>query len=157
MKRISKTRQDRIFELERGIGKEKENVSMNITKAPELKAIEQENSILKKKLQEFEEKANLQTDDVKASVKQEELDSLKKKYDMARRLCNLRNDDNSKLQKEITRLSEELSESKTWCDSKAAENKKIMEKYGVMKDICERRFEKIRNLKARLGEAPEAD
>jgi septation ring formation regulator EzrA len=153
MKRISKARQDKIYELERNLGKEKENVPTNINKGPEMRAIENENTILKKKLQEIEEKSQVQTDDVKASVNLEaELDTLKKKYDTVRRLCNLRNDDNSKLHAEIASLKVQLAELKEKYDAKAWECLKIKDKYLIVKDICGTRLDTIIALRARLGE-----
>lgn len=146
MKRVCRQRQDRINELENAMGKENVAVNSVITKS----AIETENQTLKKKLQELEE---LQTDDVKATVKaeselKEEFDRLQKKYDMTRRLCNLRNDDITSLKTQVNQLKEEVTKVQ-------ADNERLMRKYSQVRDLCQMRTDKLNDLRKRVGESVE--
>jgi DNA repair exonuclease SbcCD ATPase subunit len=156
MKRTIRSKQEKILELEQRAGTEKENVSSNIAKGVDFRALEVENLTLKKKLQEIEEKSH--TDDAKASAKSssettEELKELRKKYDMTRRLCNLRNDDISKLKIEHSVATEKLRQLQTLCTAKEEENRFISDKYSKAKQICQLRLDKLNELRARLGQS----
>jgi len=67
-----------------------------------------------------------------------EYKTLQRKYDTAKKLCNLRMDD-------INKLREELS-------NRTLMAEKMATKYEKAKQICEIRMEKIRNLREQLGE-----
>lgn len=67
-----------------------------------------------------------------------EYKTLQKKYDTAKKLCNLRMDD-------INKLRDELSNRNIIAE-------KMATKYEKAKQICEIRMEKIRNLREQLGE-----
>ena len=121
---------------------DKENTANNTVKASEYKALESENLFLKKKLQEIEGKVNEhQTDDTKSAVEKlnQDLEFLQKKYDMARRLCNLRNDD-------IAKFKEELASQKEFMA-------RLQDKYERTKTICDIRLEKINVLRQQVAEA----
>jgi uncharacterized phage infection (PIP) family protein YhgE len=125
----------------------KENVTSNITKPS---AIENENQMLKKKLQELEE---MQTDDVKATVKadtelRDEFERLQKKYDMTRRLCNLRNDDISTLKTQVAQLKEQITQMQANFES---DLDKWSKKYSKVRDLCHMRTEKLNSLRERFG------
>lgn len=70
---------------------------------------------------------------------------LVKKYDMAKRLCNLRNDDLSTLNKKNSELNEQLSEATTF-----GETMKV--KYSRAKEICEMRMEKLNELRSQIAD-----
>lgn len=127
-------------------------MSSNVTKS----AIESENQALKKKLQEIEEmrmKDGRETDDVKASVKaeaelKEDFEKLQKKYDMTRRLCNLRNDDIASLKTQVAQLKEQI----TQMQSSFQEESEIMtRKYIKVRDLCQMRTNKLNDLRERFG------
>jgi DNA repair exonuclease SbcCD ATPase subunit len=150
LKRVCRQRQDRINELEGAMGKE--NVTSNITKPS---AIENENQMLKKKLQELED---MQTDDVKATVKadtelREEFERLQKKYDMTRRLCNLRNDDISTLKTQVAQLNEQIVQMQA---NFQLELEKWSKKYTKVRDLCQMRTDKLNNLRERFGVTAES-
>lgn len=136
MKYICNRRQEKILELET---KGKENVAANFSTAT--RVIENENAALKKKIQEFEQ---MQTDDVKASIKSDfeqlklEFDDLKSKYEVSRRLCNLRNVELKKLVDEIGELKEALE--------------KLQKKYDKAKLVMQHRQDKINTLRVEQGE-----
>ncbi|XP_070496798.1 uncharacterized protein [Chironomus tepperi] len=64
--------------------------------------------------------------------------TLQKKYETAKRLCNLRQDDLSKLRDEL--------------QNRTLVAEKMATKYEKAKQLCEIRMEKIRNLREQLGE-----
>ena len=149
MKRVCHQRQEKINELEGAFGKE--NVSSNIVNKSS--AIENENSMLKKKLQDLEEKQTQdQTDDGKVCLKTEfdkmkdEFNKLDKKYEMTRRLCNLRNNDIVQLNAEITKQNELLFKLHSSLETKDFDYKKLRIKYQNAKDLCTRRLEEINKL-----------
>ena len=149
MKRVCRQRQDLIDELQNANGKE--NVSTNIN-PKESRAIENENSLLKKKLQELEQahSQQTQTDDVKASIRTD-LENLQKKYDMTRRLCNLRNDDIATLKTEMKLLKDQYEHLQACFNQKSEEHNKLNIKYQKTKELCEFRLERINNLRTRYG------
>lgn len=157
-KRLLRQRQDKINELEGAIGKE--NFSANITKTPEIRAIETENQLLKKKLQESEEKQKNQeqTDDVKALVNadydkmKEDFELLQKKYNITRQLCNLRNDDIATLKTEVARLKEQILKLANHMETKDGDYAKLRERYVSIKRVCQIRLDKLNDLRVRLGE-----
>ncbi|KAG5674439.1 hypothetical protein PVAND_004410 [Polypedilum vanderplanki] len=84
----------------------------------------------------------------------DELDSLKKahnellrKYDMAKRLCNLRLDDLNTLRKELATKDDDIA-------VKDQEIMRMTNKYQEAKRICLLRMETIKSLRERLGEVP---
>ena len=145
MKRAYHQRQERIIELESVSGKE--NMPGNIAKT----AVESENLQLKKRLQEIEDK--MQTDDMKVSAKaeseiKEDFERLQKKYDMTRRLCNLRNDDICGLKAEVTQLKEQIAQMQ---NSYQAEVERLTNKYLKTRDLCQLRTNKLNDLRERFG------
>lgn len=160
MKRLCRQHQERVVELERSASKE--NVSSNIVIKSH--AVEKENAALKKKLQELEKKqAREQTDDVKASLKIEvdklkaELVELEKKYDMTRRLCNLRNDDVTQLKKAVAQQKEQLFILESNLAVKNEDFRKLREKYDGVKQICNLRLDKLNALRSQMGESRTED
>lgn len=156
-KRMLRQRQDKINDLEGAIGKE--NFSSNITKTPEIRAIETENQMLKKKLQDIDEKqSQQQTDDVKALVNadfeklKEDFEKLQKKYDMTRRLCNLRNDDIAGLKAEVIHLKNQIMQLASHLEAKEVEYKQLRERYDTVKQVCQMRLDKLNLLRAQLGQ-----
>lgn len=151
MKRVHRQLQDKLKELE---NESKENVhkSTNIHKS----AVENENQLLKKKLQELEEKQS-QTDDAKdfENIKVEH-ELLKKKYDTTRRLCNLRNDDISKLKEHVQAMEEHITRIETEKKTTMENLEKMFSKYSQVKELCAIRLEKIFDLRKRLGEDTES-
>lgn len=150
LKRLMRIRNDKIQELEHAVDNQKENYG---SKANGSNAHETEITQLKKQLMDIEEKherlraisntkvngavcmieQKIQTENVNV---QEELDALNtqlmtvnKKYDMAKRLCNLRNDDISKLNVNLQQKSDEYET--------------LMIKYGKVKVICQHRNEEL--------------
>lgn len=143
MKTLCRQLQERLKEIETV---DKENVGKNSMKSSEQSRVtENENFLLKKKLQEIEEKSNNnQTEDViKTEIEKLKADfkMLQGKYDMTRRLCNLRNDDIFKLKDELASKDTALS--------------KLTEKYSTVKQVCEMRLDKLNVLRQRLGETPQ--
>lgn len=136
---------DRVAQLEKAVGKE--NLSSNVPRS----ALETENQSLIRRIKELEElNSRIQTDDMKneAMIKlKEDVDNVQKKYEMAKRLCNIRNDDIAKLKQEIENFKIKINELQTEADSKLA---KLQKKYNTAKEIAEMRRHKI----AELGGEP---
>lgn len=123
-----------------------------------MSAIENENVLLKKKLQELEERRSQpQTDDSKEANKdaeafKEEIEKLQRKYDMTRRLCNLRNDDISGLRFEIAQLKEQVAQLQAAYHVKEVDFNKLSQKYQTVRQLCNYRLDKLNQLRVRLGE-----
>lgn len=135
----------------------KENLSSNIV--GKAHAMETENLMLKKKLEELEEKQNSEKTEegnflvqtTEMSKLKEEFQVLQKKYDLTRRLCNLRNDDIVKLKAEVNSQNEQFH-------IMQSNFMKLQDKYSMAKDVCNMRLEKLNVLRSRLGEPiPEDD
>lgn len=151
MKRVHRQLQDRLKELEND---SKENVHKNTNIRDN--AVDTENQLLKKKLQELEEKQS-QTDDAKDSENiKAEHDLLKKKYDTTRRLCNLRNDDISKLKAIILSMEEHIGRLEAERTIAIDNQAKLTSKYAQAKELCNIRLEKIYALRTRLGDDPDS-
>lgn len=144
-------RQLKIIELEAAGANENVNRT-NLDRTSEMRAMENDNKALKAKLQEMTEKASTtRSDEATASCipdLAEEFTKLQKKYDMTRRLCNLRNDDISKAKQQVSQLEENLQ-------LQCQENQKLLEKYSTVKQVCKMRLDKLNVLRARLGEGQE--
>lgn len=85
-----------------------------------------------------------------------EHDLLKKKYDTTRRLCNLRNDDISKLKEMIQRMEQHIGRLEADRVTAKDNQEKLCSKYAQAKELCNIRLEKIYALRARLGEDPDS-
>lgn len=121
----------------------KENVSRNITKS----AIKTENQILKKKkLQEIEE---MEKGDVKAeSELKEEFEKLKKKYEMTRRLCELRNDDIAAFKSQIVQLKVQITQLQA---SFVEEYERLIRRNNEVWKLCQIRTNKLNDLRKEVG------
>jgi hypothetical protein len=75
------------------------------------------------------------------NVQQNLIMQLSKKYDMAKRLCNLRNDDISKLNQQVAEMTEQIAVLTKNCDT-------LSSKYTRVKEICEYRLEKLNILRS---------
>lgn len=89
---------------------------------------------------------NIQSNDELDSLK-EAHNTLLKKYEMAKRLCNLRLDDLSNLRKELVTKDDTIA-------IKDQEVFRMTNKYQEAKRICNLRMETIKGLRERLGEVP---
>ena len=78
----------------------------------------------------------------------EEFERLQKKYDMTRRLCNLRNDDICGLKTEVTQLKEQIAQIQ---GSYQAEVERLTNKYLKARDLCQLRSNKLNDLRERFG------
>lgn len=152
LKRLMRIRNDKIQELEQVVDNQKENYGSKVNGSNAQN--ETEIAQLKKQLMDVEEKherlrainntkvngtvsmieQKIQTDNVNV---QDELDALNiqlvtinKKYDMAKRLCNLRNDDLSNLRADLQQKSDDYET--------------LMIKYGKVKVICQHRNEELK-------------
>ncbi|CAO1329328.1 unnamed protein product [Diamesa hyperborea] len=151
LKRLMRIRNDKIQELEHAVDNQKENYGSKANGSNAQN--ETEIAQLKKQLMDVEEKherlraisntkingsvsmieQKIQTENVNV---QEELDALNtqletvnKKYDMAKRLCNLRNDDLSNLRVDLQQKSDDYET--------------LMIKYSKVKVICQHRNEEL--------------
>lgn len=145
-------RQLKIIELEATAANENVNKT-NLDRTSEIRAMENDNKALKAKLQELAEKASsARTDEATTSRNPDselaEFTKLQKKYDMTRRLCNLRNDDISKLRQQVSQLEENFQ-------LQHQEHQKLLEKYSAVKQVCKMRLDKLNVLRARIGEGHE--
>lgn len=112
-------------------------------------------------MQELEERRNqAQNDDNKVElvdVLKGDMEKLQKKYDMTRRLCNLRNDDITTLRQEVHQLKEQISHMQLVSQMKESDFAKLSQKYQTVKSLCEMRKEKLNSLRARLEESSNAE
>lgn len=135
----------RLQQLEKGIGKE--NQPSNVLRTN----LESENQMLQKRIQELEDlNSHIQTDDMKNEAMnrlKEDNETVQKKYEMAKRLCTLRNDDITKLKSEVDKLKLKYMELQKESDSKL---ERMQKKYNMAKEIAEFRRLKI----AELGGEP---
>lgn len=124
----------------------KENLPSNIQRSAS-QDFEMENQKLIKRISELEEtNSRLQTDDMKneaVTKLKEENENVHKKYEMAKRLCTLRNDDNMKLKLELDNLKIKFTETETALEKKIAI---FQQKYATAKEICEIRRNRIAEL-----------
>nr|CRK86360.1 CLUMA_CG000131, isoform A [Clunio marinus] len=137
-KRLCRQQEEKINDLE-SVLETKENMSKNVEKTQEIVTIKAENSILKKKIQEYEEKENqIETEDNGNEIAkvQKELDIVRKKYDMARRICALRLDDMEKLKADVTSLSEAY-------EKKLIESETLAVKYQKLKTTYQKQSNKF--------------
>lgn len=152
LKRLIRIRNDKIQELEQVVDNQKENYGSKANGSNAQN--ETEIAQLKKQLMDVEEKherlraisntkvngsvsmieQKIQTDNVNV---QEELDALNtqlvtvnRKYDMAKRLCNLRNDDLTNLRADLQQKSDDFET--------------LMIKYGKVKVICQHRNDELK-------------
>lgn len=153
-KRVCGELQRGIFELEAAAAANENVNTTNLVRTTEMRAMESEINGLKAKLEEMEKKSSTaRADEENASHNPDsqlaqDFTLLQKKYDMTRRLCNLRNDDISKLRQEISELEENFQLQKQ-------AYLKLSEKYATVKGVCGIRLDKLKALRARLGEANE--
>lgn len=124
----------------------KENLPSNIQRSAS-QDFEMENQKLIKRISELEEtNSRLQTDDMKneaVTKLKEENENVHKKYEMAKRLCTLRNDDNMKLKLELDNLKIKFTETEAALEKKIAI---FQQKYATAKEICEIRRNRIAEL-----------
>jgi uncharacterized protein YgiM (DUF1202 family) len=95
----------------------------------------------------------MQTDDMKVQVKAEsdlkkDLDMLQKKYDMTRRLCNLRNEDIVGLNAEVAKLKDQIVKMQAAYQEKMAQ---LYNKYVTSKELVKRRTKKLSDLRKQFG------
>lgn len=176
LKKICRQQQEKIIELQQLAEKEKENYCgklkieiENTQLKRQLQEIEEKykqykNStpILRPMEPKMQSNQTIQTDDelAKVSIKSEEetlredYQMLQRKYNQTKRLCNLRYDDIGQMKAEIIALKNQITD---------AENKRILSdkewetshinlhsKYQQVKQICQMRHEKIKELTAQL-------
>lgn len=153
-KRVCGELQRKIFDLEAAAAANENVNTANLVRTTEMRAMQSEINELKAKLREMEEKSSTaRADEENASHNSDsqlaqDFEFLQKKYDMTRRLCNLRNDDISKLKQELSELGENFQ----------LQNQAYLElskKYSSVKQVCNLRMEKLNALRARLGEGRE--
>lgn len=124
----------------------KENLPSNIQRSAPTE-LDAEIQKLMKRIIELEEiNSRIQTDDMKneaVSKLKEENETVQKKYEMAKRLCTLRNDDNMKLKLELDNLKIKFRETEAALEHKIAV---FQQKYATAKEICEIRRIKIAEL-----------
>jgi ABC-type enterochelin transport system ATPase subunit len=107
--------------------------------------------LLRKKVVELEElTSRLQTDDTKNSALVEvkkELEAIVKKYDMVKRLCNLRNEDNNQLKLKVDDMTKFINESQLKHEK---ECEALRQKYIMARELGDFRRKKIDELENAL-------